>query len=133
MRLGITRKATLAMRAMVLLARGDRLKATELAAALDATPAFVPQVIRPLVAAGWVGSSPGPVGGYALIVAPDLITVLDVIEAVDGPTDDGRCVVTDRPCGADASCVLHAAWVRARDDLVESLGRMPVSDVVGAP
>ena len=66
MRLEITRRADLAVRAMVVLGETDGLvKATALAEALDATPGFVPQVIGPLVKAGWVRSEPGPTGGYA--------------------------------------------------------------------
>lgn len=114
---------------MALLADGRRMKASDLAKGLEATPAFVPQVIGPLVKAGWVRSDPGPTGGYAMVVPPAGITVLDVVEAVDGPTDAGRCVVADQPCGHDSVCVLHVAWARARSELMAALRTVTVSDV----
>jgi Rrf2 family protein len=114
---------------MALLADGRRMKASDLATGLEATPAFVPQVIGPLVNAGWVRSDPGPTGGYAMVVPPAGITALDVVEAVDGPTDAGRCVVADRPCGHDSVCALHIAWARARSELMASLRTIAVSDV----
>jgi Rrf2 family protein len=132
MRLAITRRADLAVRALVLLRSGDQLKAGDLARALDSTPGFVPQVVGPLVKAGWVRSDPGPTGGYVMIVPPDEVSVLDVVEAVDGPTDDGRCVVADVPCGRDGTCALHFAWAQARDELTRSLAAVPVSDISGA-
>jgi Rrf2 family protein len=129
MRLEITRKADLAVRAMALLADGRQLKAADLASALGASVGFVPQVIGPLVKAAWVRSDPGPSGGYRLAAAPERVSVLDVVEAVDGPTDTGRCVVADAPCGHESVCALHGAWSRARDELMESLRTISVADV----
>jgi Rrf2 family protein len=106
-------------------------KAPALADALGTTAAFVPQVVGPLVRAGWVRSDPGPSGGYALQVALDDVSVLDVIEAVDGVTDAGRCVVEERSCDATTPCMLHVAWARARDELTRTLGGAPVSSLVG--
>jgi DNA-binding IscR family transcriptional regulator len=59
------------------------------------------------------------------------VSVLEVIEAVDGATDVGRCVVGDRPCDSLLPCVLHAAWTRARRELMDVLGETPLADVAG--
>jgi Rrf2 family protein len=128
MRLEITRRADLAVRAMTALAGADgRLKGGDLADALGTTIAMVPQFVGPLVKAGWVQSDPGPTGGYRLATALDSISVLDVIELVDGPTDNGRCVVADRPCDASNRCALHDAWSQARADLMASLDATPLA------
>lgn len=128
MRLEITQRADLAVRALVLLHRSPaRLKSVDLAAALGTTAGFVPQVMGPLVREGWVHSVPGPTGGYETVVDIDALNVLDVIESVDGPTDSGRCVVADRPCDAALPCALHVAWGRARRELVASLGTLSVA------
>jgi Rrf2 family iron-sulfur cluster assembly transcriptional regulator len=125
MRLEITQRADLAVRALVVLHRSPtRLKSADLAAALGTTTGFVPQVMGPLVRKGWVRSVPGPTGGYEPLVEVAALNVLDVVEAVDGPTDSGRCVVVDRPCEATAPCALHVAWGRARGELVSSLAAM---------
>lgn len=130
MRLEITRRADLAVQTMAVLGQASaRLKAQELADALCSTPAFVPQVVGPLVKAGWVRSDPGPTGGYVLAVPLDELSVLDVIEAVDGPTDTGRCVVVEGACDRDHPCVLHDAWTRARGELIATLGSMPMSSI----
>lgn len=133
MRLEITRRADLAVRALALLADGRQLKAADLAAGLDATPAFVPQVVGPLVKAGWVRSDPGPTGGYLLVAAAQQVSVLDVVEAVDGPTDNGRCVVADMPCGSGRLCALHGAWAGARDELTAALRAVTIADIAATP
>jgi Rrf2 family protein len=130
MRLEITRRADLAVRAMVTLGTSaGRMKGGDLAEDLGTTPAFLPQVVAPLVKAGWVRSDPGPTGGYSSHTPLHDITVLDVIEAVDGPTDAGRCVVANRPCATGPTCALHVAWARARTELTSSLGRTRLSDL----
>jgi Rrf2 family iron-sulfur cluster assembly transcriptional regulator len=128
MRLEITRRADLAVRALVLLASTPRRwKAPELADALDTTTGFATQAIGPLVKAGWVRSCPGPTGGYVAAVRADDVSVLDVVESVDGATDAGRCVVADRACDAATPCSLHVAWGRARAELTRSLADTPLS------
>lgn len=130
MRLEITRKADLASRALVLLARaGGRMKSADLAAALDTTAGFVPQVLGPLVERGWIASVPGPTGGYQAAIAPERLSVLEVIEAVEGPTLTGRCVVVDRPCSQAGHCTLHHPWSRARAGLLEELSRTTLADL----
>ena len=130
MRLEITQRADLAVRALALLKQSpSRLKSADLAAALGTTAGFVPQVMGPLVRAGWVRSVPGPTGGYEPVVVLDALNVLEVVEEVDGPTESGRCVVADRPCDAAASCAVHVAWGRARQELVESLAGLSLAAV----
>ncbi|GAB77958.1 transcriptional regulator, BadM/Rrf2 family [Austwickia chelonae] len=127
MRLEVTRRAGLAVRALAALSPpGTRLKAGELATALDTTAGFMPQVVGPLVKAGWVRSVPGPTGGYVLSESAITLSVLDVVEAIDGPTDTGRCVVEGHPCGsAGAPCVLHRAWASSRAILRDELAATP--------
>lgn len=130
MRLEITQRADLAVRALVLLMRGSaRLKSADLASALGTTSGFVPQVMGPLVRAGWLRSVPGPNGGYELAAALSQLTVLEVVEEVDGPTDTGRCVVADRPCDAAHPCSMHVAWGRARGELLASLDALSLASV----
>lgn len=130
MRLDITRRADLAVRALsVLTASGTRWKAPDLAEALATTVAFVPQVVGPLVKAGWVRSDPGPTGGYVAVVEASDVSVLQVIEAVDGATDAGRCVVENRPCTATSPCTLHVAWGNARAELTRVLAATSVGAV----
>ncbi|NQV96716.1 MAG: Rrf2 family transcriptional regulator [Acidimicrobiaceae bacterium] len=130
MRLEITRRAELAVRAMAFLGgTTERVKGSVLANELGSTSAFVAQVVGPLVKAGWVQSDPGPSGGYVNRVSLDELSVLDVIEVVDGVTDTGRCVVVDRLCDSESPCALHNAWSHARAELTKILGDMSLSDV----
>ncbi|WP_334143349.1 RrF2 family transcriptional regulator [Rhabdothermincola sp.] len=132
MRLEITRRADLATRALLTLgeARG-RLKAAELAARVGASPGFLAQAMTPLVSRGWVRSDPGPTGGYTLVTDLDALSVLEVIEAVEGPTDTAGCVLEDRPCSRGGHCALHIPWSRARTLLLQELSDTTLAGVAG--
>lgn len=57
-----------------------------------------------------LSSRRGQAGGFALARAPEEIRVLDVLVAVDTPSEPGRCVFGWGACDADAPCPLHEAW-----------------------
>ena len=116
------------MRALRVLAQGsERMKGPELAAAVGSTSGFVSQVLTPLVRAAWVRSDPGPTGGYSLAVDLADVSVLAVIEAIEGPTDSGRCVLADRACNDGGSCALHVPWMKARSQLLDQLDETSVA------
>lgn len=125
------------MRALRSLAEtGGRVKGPALADAVGSTSGFLSQVLTPLVRAGWVRSDPGPAGGYSLAVDLGSVSVFAVIEAIEGPTDSGRCVLADRPCNDAGTCALHVPWLRARAQLLRELDATSVAEaslVAGAP
>lgn len=100
-------------------APGGRLTGTELASAVGTSATFLPQVMAPLIRAGWVTSERGPGGGYALTEESADATLLDVIEMTEGRALQGRCVMRDAPCPGDHTCPVHAVTSMARDVLVE--------------
>lgn len=111
----------------------ERVKGPALADAVGSTSGFVAQVLNPLVRQGWVRSDPGPTGGYSLAVDLETVSVLAVIEAIEGPTDSGRCVLADRPCDEQGTCALHAPWIRARAHLLGELDATSVADASIVP
>lgn len=133
MRLEITRKADLATRALLELAGArHRLKGAELAERLGASGGFLAQAMTPLVTRGWVRSEPGPTGGYELVADLGRVSVLEVIEAVEGPIDVGQCVLESRACASGVPCALHQPWSKARTLLLAELGSSHLGDLLSA-
>ena len=133
MRLEITQRADLAVRALVVLSQSTtRLKSADLAEQLCTTAGIVPQAVGPLVRAGWVRSVPGPAGGYESKVPLESLNVRQVVEEIDGPTNSGRCVVADRDCDAASACALHESWALARDELLGSLAATSMASVAAS-
>ena len=133
MRLEVTRKSDLALRSLQILGDASgRMKGPDLGAAVGSTAGFVSQVVKPLVRAGWVRSDPGPSGGYALTADLDDVSVLDVIEAIEGPTDSGRCVLAERSCDDGGPCAVHVPWLRARAQFLHQLELVSVAEAARA-
>lgn len=125
MHLSLSNRTALAKRALDALAGAGCVascKGPDLAALIGTTRHYLPQVMRPLVAAGWVISEPGPTGGYRIVPPALDITMLQVVEAVEGPIENARCVLDSAPCqGSTDPCALHDSWVRARTTMIEGL------------
>lgn len=127
MRLELSTRTDLALRALEELDRvGIRVKRPDLAAAVGTTPDFLARVMAPLVRAGWVVSEVGRSGGYQSGADLTSISMLDVIAAVEGTPDDGRCVLRAGPCLSAETCALHEAWSKARRALMTELEQTPV-------
>ncbi len=104
MRLEVLPRTELTLRVLMTIARGGRWRAADIAAAVESSPEYVARLVAPLSQAGWIRSTPGPAGGHELIVDLAGVSVLDVIDAVEGPIDEDRCVLVDRPCPAAETC-----------------------------
>lgn len=87
------------------------------------------QVMNPLVKAGLVSSETGRNGGYQTERSLESISLLEVIELIDGPVDDGICVVVGVPCDSHEHCPMHSSWNPARRLLVQHLGRRTLNRV----
>lgn len=121
------RRTDLALSALRRLGEAEnrRLSGTALAREIGTTASFLPQVMSPLIRAGWVASERGPGGGYTLTDDSGSISILDVIEATEGPTVDGRCALRDAPCPGDAPCQVHHVAVAAREMLRDGFSKIP--------
>lgn len=104
------------------------MRAREMAPILGTTAQYLPQVLGPMVAAGWLASDPGPKGGYRVVVDLSDHSMLELIELIEGPTDTKTCVLKGGPCGASNLCAVHVPWLEARTALLQKLCQLPVSD-----
>jgi len=107
MRLEMTKKSDLALKAMRCIgdAEGETIAGKSLAEKLGITTHYLPQVISPLVKAGWVSSTPGPRGGYRLLASLEKVSVLEVIDVIEGSINDQGCVQRGIPVCREGSRV----------------------------
>ncbi len=133
MRLDLNKRTDLALRAMQeLCLRETRVAGPDLAEALKTTRQYLPQILNPLVKARWVRSTPGPHGGYELLVMLEEISVLQLIEVMEGPTLNDTCVLNGEACPQDEPCAMHGAWQHAREALMKELNTLSLSEAWGA-
>jgi Rrf2 family protein len=123
MKLVPTRRTDYAIRALIHLADTDvsPVPAAAIGEAMKIPTGFLQQVLRELQQAGLVTSRPGPSGGYGLAHPAGEITVLEIVEALEGPLRTAVCALRGGPCHWDDVCALHWVWSSARDALCDEL------------
>ncbi len=134
MRLELTRRGDYAVRTMLALAgTGEALlSARRIAEAQQIPSRFLPHVLRDLARAGLVEGTIGRRGGYRLARPARQISLLQVINAVEGETDHWACVLRGGPCGEDGTCAVHEVFAGSRDALLKRLGGTSLGDVIAA-
>ena len=141
MRLTLTKQAEYALRILVWLASNEaadraegvtiaRHKAAAIAAATDTPPVFATRVLALLQRHGLLLARAGQQGGYTLGRPASSVSLLEVVEAVEGPLITRTCVMRDGLCGESGYCVLHHAWSAAREALRDVLARTELSSAV---
>src|SRR5512135_3394496 len=120
----ITRQADYAVRAVLHLAQiknGERAATSTVAEEQRIPPSFLAKIISQLSIAGLLHTSRGARGGVTLAREPKDISLLEVIEAIDGPIQLNECVAEDGSCTFDEGCPLKSVWCDAQELLVKRL------------
>ena len=133
MRLELTRRGDYAIRAMLALGRATddgRLSVRAIAGQMAIPVAFLPQVMRDLVAAGLIEGATGRTGGYRLARAAPRITVLEIVEAVEGDSRRSTCVLRGGPCSVDGHCDAHDVFFAAQAAMLDRLRSASLADLV---
>jgi Rrf2 family protein len=131
MRLELTKRTDLAFQAITALnnAPDRRLNGASLAEALGITTHYLPHVMAPLTRSGWVTSTSGPRGGYTLIFDLENITLLELVEAVEGPIDTSGCLHLGPRHNSGHACALHRPWTKARLALIAELNDVTIGHI----
>ena len=120
----ITRQADYALRAMLFLARletGERAATSQIAEEMQIPASFLAKIISQLSIAGLIQTSRGAHGGVRLMRQPEEVSLLDVVEAIDGPITMNECTQDPSVCAFGDNCPLHDVWCEAKAELVHKL------------
>lgn len=103
---------------------GGRVTAQQIAAQRVIPRALVRRVVSRLSASGLVLTTRGSEGGIALARPPDQISLLEVVEAFEGPLALNVCTIEPTACTLIPVCTVHEAWVNARELLRNTLAQI---------
>jgi len=87
----------------------------EIAEDQNVPKSFLAKILQKLVKAKIVSSVRGVKGGFILAQKPSQITLLDVIEAIQGPLLVILCVLDGKSCVRKGTCSLHPIWVELQE------------------
>ena len=104
-------------------------KAQEISDEMALPRSYVPELLGLLAEAGLVVSRAGPTGGYRLARDPGAISLLEVIEAAEGPLVSRNCPIRGGPCRWENVCALHPTWEAASEAVRSTLGATTLAGV----
>ncbi len=129
----LTRAASYALRAVVYIANKKKEKETTVASHSIAKesgipPRFLLKVLKPLVGAQVLSSIKGPSGGYSLARPPSEITMLEIIEAVDGPIR-GNAPQSSKEVDANLNKRLEQICSQTAELIRKQLSKVKISEL----
>ena len=128
----ITRQADYALRAVHYLAQlspNAKVSTSEIAEKQEIPLSFLAKIIAQLAVVGLVHTTRGAHGGVSLARHPEDISLLDVVEAIDGPITLNECVVESHNCTIE-NCPMQGVWCDAQDELVDRLKKARFSQFI---
>ncbi|MHC4293658.1 MAG: RrF2 family transcriptional regulator [Planctomycetota bacterium] len=133
--LKITLTVDYALRVVVYLARFGKnryISSSEIAKEQQIPPLYVSKILQCLSKVDILTTIPGRKGGAKLQRNPDEITVLEVIEAIDGSFLLNRCLNNIEQCSRSSFCKMRPFWVKTQKSLVNTLGQAKISHFINS-
>lgn len=111
----------------------------EIARAKKLSLSYLSQIIIPLKNAGFVLSKEGKEGGYRLARPANKITIMEILEALEGPILPVKCCcggvrgkeLKEGKCASEAYCGMKATWMGAKMMLANFLRKKTLADTMG--
>ena len=128
----INRATDYAVRVMIHLATlppGSKAQLISLEHATGVSGSFLSKVMQRLVHAGFVASHRGNGGGFCLRVDSDKTSLLEIIEAMEGPTRLNVCLASGESCERQSWCGVHPVWERAQATLRAVLASVSIGQL----
>ena len=104
--------------------------ALEISTATGIAQPAVSKILKLLVKAGVLSSIRGAKGGYALMQAPEDITVAAVIIALEGPISLTECSTSDHGCEQVSDCQIGNNWRLVNRTVQQALESVTLADMM---
>jgi FeS assembly SUF system regulator len=128
----LTDYATVVLTALA--ARPDAVvSAAELAERAGLEMPTVAKLLKPLAQAGLVDAFRGTNGGYRLARAASQISLVEIVEAMEGPLGMTECSVHAGACGIEDSCGVRANWRRINEVVADALRSVTLAQMLDTP
>jgi Rrf2 family transcriptional regulator, iron-sulfur cluster assembly transcription factor len=128
----VTREGDYGIRSVLYLARQPFKKisfVTEISDDYKIPRSFLAKILQKLVKAKIVRSYRGVKGGFSLAKQARDISMLDVLEAIEGKLYLNVCLMDKKKCGFSRHCPVNDVWTTAQGKVVEVLKKTNFDDL----
>jgi Rrf2 family protein len=109
--------------------KGEFHRIQEISESLELPFHFMAKSLQKLVHAGILISQRGAAGGVTLAQSASDVTLLSIIDAVDGSSFFDACVLGIGDCEAEKPCALHTQWDVWRQEMLGMYDAMRLSEI----
>jgi Rrf2 family protein len=109
---------------------GKMVRASQVSIRQQISLNYIGQIFLKLKRAGLITSHRGRSGGYTLAYPPDKITLLMIIQAVEGPIRLLDCLEGAHGCEMAVKCVTRDVWDQAGQMLEDFFGKITIQDLI---
>jgi Rrf2 family protein len=129
----VTRETDYAVRCVLYLAReqGQLANVGEIAQQMHIPKSFLAKILQRLVREGIAESLRGVNGGFRLLKAPEQITLLEILTAIQGIAPVNTCAIDKRLCRMSSKCAVHPIWIDIRKEVERRLATQTIATLVG--
>jgi len=108
---------------------GARTNLPEMAGAVQVPEHFLSKVLQMLCKRGLIQSHRGSSGGFELVANANDVSLLDVVEALEGPIQLNVCLGEYGTCGRKSWCPAHKVWAEAQEAMLAVLRRASIAEL----
>jgi Rrf2 family protein len=128
----VTRETDYAVRTVMFLARQDgrMVSVSRIANAMQIPKSFLAKLLQRMVRSYILASSRGAKGGFLLARKPSEISLLSIMEAMQGPAAINVCAIDSKRCNLSPNCVVHPVWVEVRKEVEKRLKRETIETLM---
>jgi len=127
----LTRESDYAVRALASLgASGGYIQAARISQEQAVPFDFLQKILRKLKEAGFVSVKRGPGGGFALAQPPGHITLLSVLDAVQGPLAMNQCLLAGYVCHLQKTCPVRGKLAALQRQVLDSLKGITLAELL---
>jgi Rrf2 family protein len=128
----VTRETDYAVRTILYLAkeRSRTASVTEIAHTMHIPKSFLAKILQRLVKSHILTSTRGVNGGFQLAQKPSDISLLSIMEAIQGPAGINLCAIDSKKCRLSPTCTVHPVWVDIRKEVERRLKKHTIAGLL---
>jgi len=106
------------------------IKVHEISHRQDVSEYYLQQILSTLCKANLVLSTAGAHGGFSLAMPPDKITLLEILEVLEGSLSFVACVEAPHQCERADGCATRLAWCMVSENMKDTLRKITLEQLV---
>lgn len=125
-----SRYGTRAVLEIALNRSGDKLTRKQISKNQEIPSSYLENILISLKTKGIIRTIRGPKGGYELAKEPEEITIFEIVNILEGPSDSIPCLDDSNTCTRSSICVTTDVWRRLQDVQKDLLSEITIKDLV---